>query len=156
MLKGTEKYLKPVMDMLDGMLQDSVFTPKEAEEIQNKIDQVIPQLNEFWKAIAGSFDLGAADEGDTMSGLSKSISGITEETADALAAITESIRYFSADTNVKVSGIYNFLLNPPVESPLFAEMKMQTEHLRLMYSLWNSMSKSKSGVQGRVLKVEVV
>ena len=156
MLKGTEKYLKPVMDMLDGMLQDSVFTPKEAEEIQNKIDQVIPQLNEFWKAIAGSFDLGAADEGDTMSGLSKSISGITEETADALAAITESIRYFSADTNVKVSGIYNFLLNPPVESPLFAEMKMQTEHLRLMYNLWNSMSKSKAGVQGRVLKVEVV
>lgn len=156
MLKGAEKYLKPVMDMLDGMLQDSVFTPKEAEEIQNKIDQVIPQLNEFWKAIAGSFDLGAADEGDTMSGLSKSISGITEETADALAAITESIRYFSADTNVKVSGIYNFLLNPPVESPLFAEMKMQTEHLRLMYNLWSSMSKSKSGVQGRVLKVEVV
>lgn len=154
MLKGTEKYLKPVMDMLDGMLQDSVFTPKEAEEIQNKIDQVIPQLNEFWKAIAGSFDLGAADEGDTMSGLSKSISGITEETADALAAITESIRYFSADSNAVLKQIYNAIALPNVENPFLMELKQQTSLLTSINSLFSSVIKTSAG-KGKVLRMEI-
>lgn len=156
MLKGTEKYLKPVMDMLDGMLEDSVFTPTEAQDIQDKIDEVIPQLNEFWKAIAGSFDLGAASEGDTMSGLSKSISSITEDTADALASITESIRFFSADSNGVLKQIYNWLINPPVESGIMQEMRVQSEQLRLMYSLWSSMSTTKAGVSGKALKVQIV
>lgn len=156
MLKGTEKYLKPVMDMLDGMLEDSVFTPTEAQDIQDKIDEVIPQLNEFWKAIAGSFDLGAASEGDTMSGLSKSISSITEDQADALASITESIRFFAADSNGVLKQIYNWLINPPVESGIMQEMRVQSEQLRLMYSLWNSMSTTKAGVSGKALKVQIV
>lgn len=156
MLKGTEKYLKPVMDMLDGMLQDSVFTPTEAQDIQDKIDEVIPQLNEFWKAIAGSFDLGAASEGDTMSGLSKSISSITEDQADALASITESIRFFAADSNGVLKQIYNWLINPPVESGIMQEMRVQSEQLRLMYSLWSSMSTTKAGVSGKALKVQIV
>lgn len=156
MLKGTEKYLKPVMDMLDGMLEDSVFTPAEARDIQDKIDEVIPQLNEFWKAIAGSFDLGAASEGDTMNGLSKSISSITEDQADALAGITESIRFFAADSNGVLKQIYNWLINPPVESGIMQEMRVQSEQLRLMYSLWSSMSTTKAGVSGKALKVQIV
>lgn len=156
MLKGTEKYLRPVMDMLDGMLEDSVFTPTEAQDIQDKIDEVIPQLNEFWKAIAGSFDLGAASEGDTMSGLSKSISSITEDQADALASITESIRFFAADSNGVLKQIYNWLINPPVESGIMQEMKVQSEQLRLMYSLWSSMSTTKAGISGKALKVQIV
>lgn len=156
MLKGTEKYLKPVMDMLDGMLEDSVFTPTEAQDIQDKIDEVIPQLNEFWKAIAGSFDLGASSEGDTMSGLSKSISSITEDQADALASITESIRFFAADSNGVLKQIYNWLINPPVESGIMQEMRVQSEQLRLMYSLWSSMSTTKAGVSGKALKVQIV
>lgn len=156
MLKGTEKYLKPVMDMLDGMLEDSVFTPTEAQDIQDKIDEVMPQLNEFWKAIAGSFDLGAASEGDTMSGLSKSISSITEDQADALASITESIRFFAADSNGVLKQIYNWLINPPVESGIMQEMRVQSEQLRLMYSLWSSMSTTKAGVSGKALKVQIV
>ena len=156
MMKGTEKYLRPVMDMLDGMLEDSVFTPTEAQDIQDKIDEVIPQLNEFWKAIAGSFDLGAASEGDTMSGLSKSISSITEGQADALASITESIRFFAADSNGVLRQIYNWLINPPVESGIMQEMRVQSEQLRLMYSLWSSMSTTKAGVSGKALKVQIV
>ena len=156
MLKGTEKYLRPVMDMLDGMLEDSVFTPTEAQDIQDKIDEVIPRLNEFWKAIAGSFDLGAASEGDTMSGLSKSISSITEDQADALASITESIRFFAADSNGVLKQIYNWLINPPVESGIMQEMRVQSEQLRLMYSLWSSMSTTKAGVSGKALKVQIV
>lgn len=156
MLKGTEKYLKPVMDMLDGMLEDSVFTPTEAQDIQDKIDEVMPQLNDFWKAIAGSFDLGAASKGDTMSGLSKSISSITEDQADALASITESIRFFAADSNGVLKQIYNWLINPPVKSGIMQEMRVQSEQLRLMYSLWSSMSTTKAGVSGKVLKVQMV
>lgn len=154
MLKGTEKYLKPVMDMLDGMLQDSVFTPTEAQDIQDKIDEVIPQLNEFWKAIAGSFDLGAASEGDTMSGLSKSISSITEDQADALASIAESIRFFAADSNGVLKQIYNAIAMPNVENPFLMELKQQTSLLSSINSLFGSVIKTSAG-KGKVLRMEI-
>lgn len=154
MLKGTEKYLKPVMDMLDGMLEDSVFTPTEAQDIQDKIDEVIPQLNEFWKAIAGSFDLGAADKGDTMSGLSKSISSITEDQADALASITESIRFFAADSNGVLKQIYNAITMPNVENPFLMELKQQTSLLSSINSLFGSVIKTSAG-KGKVLRMEI-
>lgn len=154
MLKGTEKYLKPVMDMLDGMLEDSVFTPTEAKDIQDKIDEVIPQLNEFWKAIAGSFDLGAASEGDTMSGLSKSISSITEDQADALASITESIRFFAADSNAVLKQIYNAIAMPNVENPFLMELKQQTSLLSSINSLFGSVIKTSAG-KGKVLRMEI-
>lgn len=155
MLRGTEKYLQPVMDMLDGMLEDGLFTSSEAQNIQDKIDKIMPQLNEFWKSIAEGFDLDKTEQGDTMSGLSKSIAGITEQQADALAAITESIRFFVSDSNAVQHNIYNWLINPPTESPLMSQLQMQTEHLRVMLNLWNSLATTKPGVSGKVLRVQI-
>lgn len=156
MLRGTEKYLQPVMDMLDGMLEDGLFTSSEAKDIQDKIDKIMPQLNEFWKSIAEGFDLDKTEQGDTMSGLSKSITGITEQQADALAAITESIRFFVSDSNTVLKQIYNAIVLPNVENPFLMEMKLQTEQLRIMSNLWSSLSMTKPGVNGKCLRVNIV
>lgn len=154
MLKGTEKYLKPVMDMLDGMLEDATFTSSEAEALQDKIDAVMPQLNEFWKSLAGSFDLEGLKEGDTMSGLQRGISGITETQADALAAITESIRFFSSDSNMQLKNILSALTAPTPENPYLLELKAQTEQLKAMNSLWNSLVKN--GTTGKAINVRII
>ena len=155
MLKGTEKYLKPVMDMLDGMLEDATFTSSEAESLQNKIDAVMPQLNEFWKSLAGSFDLEGLKKGDTMSGLQRGIESVTEETAQALEALLNSVRYFTSDSNMQLKNILSALTAPTPENPYLLELKAQTEQLKAMNSLWNSLTKVSSG-KGRVLKVEMM
>lgn len=155
MLKGTEKYLKPVMDMLDGMLEDATFTSSEAESLQENIDKIMPQLNEFWESLAGSFDLEKLKESDTMSGLQRGIQSVTEETAQALEAILNSIRYFTSDSNMQLKSILTALTAPTPDNPYLLELKAQTEQLKAMNNLWNSLTKVSSG-KGRILKVEIV
>ena len=154
MLKGTEKYLKPVMDMLDGMLEDAVFSPEEASDLQNKIDEIMPLLNEFWKGIAGSFDLESMKEGDTMSSLSRGISSVTEETAQALEALLSSMRFFVSDSNTVLHNIYNAIAMPNVENPFLTELKIQSNYLNNLNALVSSVIKNSSG-KGKVLRVEI-
>lgn len=155
MLKGTEKYLKPIMDLLDRQLEDSQFTQQEASEIQDKIDEVMPLLNEYWKAIAGSFELPTQTETGELSGLQKGIESITEETAQALESLLNSIRYFVADTNAQVNNLYRFFTGTPEESPLMQELRMQTRYLGNINTLVASVIKTTTG-KGKVLRVEIV
>lgn len=154
MMKGTEKFLKPTMDMLDSMLEDSTFTPEESKKLKEQIDKVMPQLNEFWEGIAQGFDLGK-DSKDSMTGLQKGIQGVTEETAEVLASITESIRFFSADSNTQLKNILAVLTNPTAENPYLSELRIQTEQLKAINGLWGSIIKNSTG-KGKVLKVEIV
>lgn len=155
MMKGTEKYLKPVMDMLDGMLEDSTFTPEEQKELQNKLDEVLPQLNEFWKSVVGSFDLSGLKETEGMSGLEQAITGVSEETAQALEALLNSVRFFTSDSNAVLHNIYNWLVNPPTESPLLQELRVQSSYLNSINSLLGSVIKPSQG-KGKVLRIEMV
>lgn len=93
--------------------------------------------------------------GDTLTGLSKSISGITEQQADALSALCESIRFFTSDSNAVLHSIYNFLLVPPAESPLMQELRVQTTHLSSIDSLLGSVIKNSSS-KGKIMRVEIV
>jgi hypothetical protein len=155
MLKGTEKYLKPIMDLLDRQLEDSQFTQQEASEIQDKIDEVMPLLNEYWKAIAGSFELPTQTGTGELSGLQKGIESITEETAQALESLLNSIRYFVADTNAQVNNLYRFFTGTLEESPLMQELRMQTRYLGNINTLVASVIKTTTG-KGKVLRVEIV
>lgn len=155
MLKGTDKYLADVMNLLDKQLEDGQFTQQEASEIQDKIDEVMPLLNEYWKAIAGSFELPTQTETGELSGLQKGIESITEETAQALESLLNSIRYFVADTNAQVNNLYRFFTGTPEESPLMQELRMQTRYLGNINTLVASVIKTTTG-KGKVLRVELV
>ena len=94
-------------------------------------------------------------EADTMSGLQRGIQGVTEQTAQALEALLESIRYFVSDENAVIHNIYNWLTTMPAETPLMQELRLQTQHLASMDSLLTSVIKSSSG-KGKVMRVEIV
>lgn len=134
--------------------------PQITEEATNKLDEDITGIGEGFQGVLEGLpeSLKKYFEGestDTMSGLSKSIAGITEQQADALAAITESIRFFTADSNAKLASILSTLTSPAPENPFLLELKAQTEQLRTMNSLWSSLSKTSTG-NGKVLKVQIV
>lgn len=149
--KELEKYINA---------EDLELTAGEAKNWVDAVTSSLPGLNnaleEYFKAMQDAgFDLTGEGEGDTLTGLSKSISGITEQQADALAALCESIRFFTSDSNIVLRGIYNFLLAPPAESPLMQEMRVQTTHLSSIDSLLGSVIKNSSG-KGRIMRVEIV
>lgn len=134
--------------------------PQITEEATNKLDKDITGLGEGFQGVLEGLPESLrkyfeGQTGDTMTSLSKSISGITESQADALSAITESIRYFASDSNLQLRTILATLTAPAPENPFLLELKAQTEQLRTMNSLWNSLSKTSTG-NGKVLKVQIV
>lgn len=137
---------------------DTELTISEANKFAEYIKDQLPELSESLENMFNSLkDVGLdfTESGDTMSGLSKSISGITESQADALAAITESIRFFSADSNTVLKQIYNAIAMPNVENPFLMEMKQQTALLSSINSLFGSVIKTSTG-KGKVLRMEIV
>lgn len=92
---------------------------------------------------------------DNMSGLQAGIEGITEETAQALEALLNSMRYYVADSNTQIKGIYTLLLNPPTENPFIKELRSQTILLSSIDTMLNAVIKTSSG-KGKILRVEIV
>lgn len=92
---------------------------------------------------------------DSMSGLQAGIEGITEETAQALEALLNSMRYYVADSNTQIKGIYTLLLNPPTENPFIKELRSQTLLLSSIDTMLNAVIKTSSG-KGKILRVEIV
>lgn len=139
---------------------DMELTTDEAKKWVDSVTSSLPALNdaleEYFKAMQqAGFDLTQTSEGDTLTGLSKSISGITEQQADVLSALCESIRFFTSDSNAVLHSIYNFLLVPPAESPLMQELRVQTTHLSSIDSLLGSVIKNSSS-KGKIMRVEIV
>lgn len=129
MLRGMEKYLEPVFAMLDGYLGDAQFTPEEAEALQEEINKVLPELNEFWKGLMGAFGEIGSGTGN-MSGLQRGIQEITETTAQALEALLNSIRFFVADDNATLHNLYRQLFSAEEgANPMLTELRTQTRLL---------------------------
>lgn len=147
--KQLEKYINA---------DDLELTTDEAKKWVDSVESSLPALNEalenYFKAMQDAgIDL-SGEGGDTMTGLEKGISSITEDTAEVLASITESIRYFTSDSNTVLHNIYNSMINPPVENPFLSELKVQSSYLSNISSLLGSVIKSSSG-KGKILRVEM-
>lgn len=149
--KELEKYINA---------DDLELTAGEAKNWVDAVTSSLPGLNqaleEYFKAMQqAGFDLTGEGEGDTLTGLSKSISGITETQADALAALCESIRFFTSDSNAVLHNIYNTLAMPTEENPFLAELRNQTS---LIQSINNTLSRLTRNAtsNGLALKVQIV
>ena len=145
---------------------------KQAEEANKAAEGEIPDLtediiNEGMSQLNGLYDALSNDDltklledlagakNDTLEGLQKGISSLSEETGQALAALLESVRMFVSNSNEVLHNIYNTLIMPTEENPFLAELRLQTEQLRLMYNLWNGVIKNQGG-SGRAVNVRIV
>lgn len=155
--------LENQINQLESQYQ-AALTAKEGEIpniTQDIIDNTLGQLESLGEDVLSNpawgmlEDLLGSSSGDTMTGLEKGISSITENTAEVLASITESIRYFTSDSNTVLHNIYNLMINPPVENPFLSELKVQSEQLRLLYGLFNGIIKNVSG-SGKAMSVRIV
>lgn len=141
-LRGIEKFLEPIMKNLDNMIgSDSYLSNDELEALQKQIDETMPALNEYFKTIAENFGVPITGGEDNGSTLNKDIQSITESQADVLTAYANSIRFFSADSNLRLQNI-EAMFNGTIESPLITEMRNQTMLIRNINSLLDGVVKA--------------
>ena len=133
----TSNFVKKWQDELNKYVNpnDTELTVNEAKDWAEYVKSTMPALSESLEALVGTLEedgvLDSNKEAE-LGGLQQGIQSITEETAQALEALLNSIRFFSSDSNIQLRNIYNSLLNPAQENPFLVEMK---NHTRLLSSI---------------------
>ena len=148
--KQLEKYINP---------DDLELSTDEARRWVNAVTTSLPQLNEalenyFTAMQAAGVDLGGGT--GEMSGLQRGIQELQESTAQEIVAYLNSVRFFVADSNTKLTQIANFVIGGDSANPMLSELKMQTELIRSIRDMFGSVIKQgHSTFGGAFLKVSL-
>lgn len=132
-LRGVSKFLEPIMKQIDAAIgNDSYLSTDELAKIKASVEEMNPKLNAYFKDIMEGFgDMlpqpGSASE---LSGLSTSVQGVTEETAQIIEAYLNSMRFFVADTNMQIQKLALLFSADPTQNPMYSELMSQTRLLR--------------------------
>lgn len=140
MMKVASKYMGKVLEEINNAISDDILTGEEMEKLKTIRDESSEQLNTIMKQLAEQMGWeGGLGGGSELEGLSESIQGVTEVTAQALEAILNSMRFYVIDNNKQLIDIANTLLSwESPTSPILAELKAQTNYLSSIESLFNS------------------
>ena len=155
-LKVMEKFLEPIMTEMDSMLNDSRLDYDEAARLRQMVEQMAPLANDALKELAEAYGIAidSAEEGGSLSGLQKGIQGVTEETAQIIEALLNSMRYYVADSNLQLRNIYMILSgNEAMPNPILAELRAQTEQIRAINRLIRNVTASGHPNGGDGIKV---
>jgi hypothetical protein len=116
------------------------LTEAEAQDLRLKKEQLLKDLSEKYTSLAESLGITPTTESAGLSGLTKSIQGVSESTAQVLESLLSSMRFYVADSNAKLTQLLNNMMGGETESPMLAELRAQTKWMRDIYNLINGMT----------------
>lgn len=90
-----------------------------------QMDSALEDMNAFWERLG----INLTGTTSNLSGLAAGIQGVTEETAQILEALLNSMRFYVADTNEQIKSILNTMNGANDENPFLKELKNQTKYL---------------------------
>lgn len=167
--KIVNSLLKPLDDALvnyDGSSSSLQSLRQSLEKIREESPETLKAFDEAMKAIADTlgFDFGAgADAESNLSALQQGIRGVTEQTAEALEALLNSIRFFVAKQTEDISAIRALLSGSQAidvstsDNPMVTILREQAGYLKNMLSImtdmWNQAFAPGHPKGGRGLKV---
>lgn len=143
-LQVSDMFMKPIIDDINTALSDSYMSEGEAQSIIERAKEIWPVMSEWLEEYFGAFGDLTEQTSDELSGLQKGIQGITEETAQALEALLNSVRYYTADSNMQLRNIYAILSGTSdiATNPMLAELRSQTQMMTAINRLLNSVVKA--------------
>lgn len=114
MLRVAQKYLKPLLEMIDKSLEEGsdggmMLTDKELAAIKDLGSSTMKQLAEAFQNVTDSLDF-VGNAKDNLSGLQQGIQAVTETTAKSLEGLLGSMRYYLATQQADVRIIRDTLL----------------------------------------------
>lgn len=130
--KDLEKYINA---------NDTELTKDEAKKWAEEVRRTMPELSAALEGYLGAFkDMAEETEGAGLSALTKGIQGVSESTAQVLESLLNSMRFYVADSNAKLTQLLNNMMGGETESPMLAELRAQTKWMRDIYNLINGMT----------------
>ena len=134
MQRIASRYLSCLFTMIDDAIgAEGIVTQEEMNKIKEEFDRIAPLMNEALEAIFGSLGMLGGQNGE-LDGLQKGIQGVTEDTAEIIAAYLNSIRYYIVDTNTKMGQLLSLLSDTTgIDNPMLNELrnlKLKTEEIR--------------------------
>lgn len=167
--KIVNSLLKPLDDALvnyDGSSSSLQSLRQSLEKIREESPETLKAFDEAMKAVADTlgFDFGAgADAESNLSALQQGIQGVTEQTAEALEALLNSIRFFVAKQTEDIAAIRALLSGSQAidvsasDNPMVTILREQAGYLKNMLSImtdmWNQAFAPGHPKGGRGLKV---
>lgn len=149
-----QNMLAPFYRQVESALNDSRLSSNEAKALKDKFTEIAPQINDFLSTFfenIGGFVDGSKYE---LSGLQRGIQGITEDQADVIASYLNSMRFFVADSNTKLSLLVDSFTNPESANPMLSELRSQSEMIRAIRDMFSSViGRGSSTHTGAFLKV---
>lgn len=130
--KAYQEYLK-ALEAADGEVPS--IDESMANKYEKELNDFYNELNKLPDWIKDRFKKENAD----LSGLQEGIKSITEDTAQALEALLNSMRFYVADTNLEIKNIRALLSNDVESNPLLAEMRIQTQLIRSINTMFSSL-----------------
>lgn len=156
LIAGT--YLDKWKEMLSVYVNkdDLELTSQEAAKWIDEVQQQLPLLNEQLETYFRAMEQAGVDldgTGEQLSGLQKGIQGITEAQADIIAAYLNSIRFYVADSNVKLNQLLAMQTNEDIPNPMLSQLKIIASQTTAINTLLGSVTKSGHSAGGRGIKV---
>lgn len=152
----TDMWNQQLKQYLNAEAGDTTLTAAEAAEWADRVKSTFPELSAALESLYNQFGDLVGNEG-TLSDLSANIQGITENTAQALEALLNSIRFYTADSNLRLRNIEAvFNSEDMTRNPILNELQQHTTLLRSLESMFTSViGRGNSTHTGAYLKVSL-
>ena len=158
-LKAAEFWIKPLTNKINnafnkyGGVDFNQLKATYEEFKSNGMIQMDAFMEDFTKMFEDLFGMSWGDSASQLSGLAAGIQGVTEETAQVIEAMLNSMRFYVADTNKELKNIVMTLTNPPSDNVFLSELKAQTAQLEMLNKTLNGLVRAGHRMGGRGLKV---
>lgn len=134
LLRLSERYITPILEEFDRMFdkaspEGELMTKEELEAWKRLYEQYAEAFDDKAKAYLDALGVTSGPQTGSLSTLTEEYGQMSEATANVLAAINESIRFFEADSNLVLHNI-ELILTAPGENPFYLLMKQQAQYTR--------------------------
>lgn len=150
--RGLSKYMEGTLNYLNTALGDSIMSNDEYAKLMDMVKRASEGMNEYMKGLVGT--IGFLGTGETkLSGLQEGIQGMTEQTAEVLAAYANSLRLIQ---NQQLSVLQDLatrvLSSDGAVNPVLAELRRQTTFIDNINSTLQSIVE-RGAAGGRALRI---
>ena len=138
-----DKYFTNLFSDLDEILatQGGVLGNRDAfTEWMNDLQTAFGGFNEEATEIANAF-MQMGGFGGGLEGLTASLQGMTEETAEILAAYLNSVRYYVADNNQLLRNLYEGLAFDSGNNPIVEQLKIVAANTNAISTMFSDIYK---------------
>jgi len=177
MLRVVGAAIEPLLEKVDEYVSEQSaggikLTQDELAKLQAQADALLPSLNESLSDLMNTLNYTGTSADDNLDALQQGIEGVSEQTADALESILNSIRFFLAIQQGDVAIIRTLLESmygstswgvgatdvqgsDSASNPMLVELKAQTGYLRKLSDNFDGCFAYSNQSKGKGLRVFV-